>query len=242
MLLFMQAVSSTAGAARIVADPKPTPCLPRRGSLSQMETAAVGTVRSRTSRISQVVTLIAVVVPPLGLVSAIGLLWGVGFHWVDLAPLPRPLRRVRLRDDDRLPPLLHAQGLRGARAGEGAARDPRLHDDAGPGHPVGHGSPQAPRALRQARRPALAARRSRRGRLGSAARLRARARRLDVLEPRHGAGPRVRARPLRGQARPHDRPHVSALGGADARDPVRDRATASAAPGRPASRVSSGAA
>jgi stearoyl-CoA desaturase (delta-9 desaturase) len=50
-----------------------------------METAAVGTVRSRTSRISQVVTLIAVVVPPLGLVSAIGLLWGVGFHWVDLA-------------------------------------------------------------------------------------------------------------------------------------------------------------
>ena len=50
-----------------------------------METSAVGTVRNRTSRISQVVTLIAVVVPPLGLVSAIGLLWGVGFHWVDLA-------------------------------------------------------------------------------------------------------------------------------------------------------------
>jgi stearoyl-CoA desaturase (Delta-9 desaturase) len=50
-----------------------------------METNAVGTVRSSTSRISQVVTLIAVVVPPLGLVSAIGLLWGVGFHWVDLA-------------------------------------------------------------------------------------------------------------------------------------------------------------
>ena len=50
-----------------------------------METTAVGTVRNRTSRISQVVTLIAVVVPPLGLVSAIGLLWGVGFHWVDLA-------------------------------------------------------------------------------------------------------------------------------------------------------------
>ena len=45
----------------------------------------VGTVRTRTSRISQVVTLVAVVVPPLGLVSAMGLLWGVGFHWVDLA-------------------------------------------------------------------------------------------------------------------------------------------------------------
>ena len=50
-----------------------------------METAPVGTVRSRTCRISQVVTLIAVVVPPLGLVSAMGLLWGVGFHWVDVA-------------------------------------------------------------------------------------------------------------------------------------------------------------
>ena len=45
----------------------------------------IGTVRSGTSRISQVVTLVAVVVPPLGLVSAMGLLWGVAFHWVDLA-------------------------------------------------------------------------------------------------------------------------------------------------------------
>ena len=46
---------------------------------------AVGTVRPRTSRISQVVTLVAVVVPPLGLVLAMGLLWGIEFHWVDLA-------------------------------------------------------------------------------------------------------------------------------------------------------------
>src|SRR3954464_74103 len=43
----------------------------------------VGTVRERTSRVSQVVTLVAVIVPPLGVVSAMGLLWGVGFHWVD---------------------------------------------------------------------------------------------------------------------------------------------------------------
>lgn len=42
-------------------------------------------MRQRTSRISQVVTLIAVVVPPLGLLSAMGLLWGVAFHWFDLA-------------------------------------------------------------------------------------------------------------------------------------------------------------
>jgi stearoyl-CoA desaturase (delta-9 desaturase) len=49
--------------------------------------ARVGTVRPRTSRISQVVTLVAVVMPPLGLLSAMGLLWGVAFHWVDLALL-----------------------------------------------------------------------------------------------------------------------------------------------------------
>ncbi len=47
----------------------------------------VGTVRHATSRISQVVTLIAVVVPPIGLLSAMGLLWGVAFHWVDLVLL-----------------------------------------------------------------------------------------------------------------------------------------------------------
>ena len=42
-------------------------------------------MRPRTSRISQAVTLVAVVVPPLGLLAAMGLLWGVAFHWVDLA-------------------------------------------------------------------------------------------------------------------------------------------------------------
>ncbi|MHB8470058.1 MAG: acyl-CoA desaturase [Gaiellaceae bacterium] len=47
--------------------------------------ARVGTVRTRTSRISQIVTLVAVVVPPLGLIAAMGLLWGIGFHWVDVA-------------------------------------------------------------------------------------------------------------------------------------------------------------
>ena len=53
--------------------------------IDKIETPAVGTVRSGTSRISQAVTLVAVVVPPLGLLSAMGLLWGVAFHWVDLA-------------------------------------------------------------------------------------------------------------------------------------------------------------
>ena len=52
-------------------------------TLEPEETVQVGTVRERTSRVSQVVTVIAVIVPPLGLVSAMGLLWGVGFHWID---------------------------------------------------------------------------------------------------------------------------------------------------------------
>jgi len=45
---------------------------------------AIATVRERTSRASQVVTLLAVGVPPLGLLSAVGLLWGVALSWVDV--------------------------------------------------------------------------------------------------------------------------------------------------------------
>ena len=48
------------------------------------KTVAVGTVRTDTTTISKIVTLVAVVVPPLGLLSAMGLLWGVAFHPVDL--------------------------------------------------------------------------------------------------------------------------------------------------------------
>jgi stearoyl-CoA desaturase (Delta-9 desaturase) len=49
-----------------------------------METSAdVGTIRSGTSRISQVVTLVAVAVPPIGLLAAMGLLWNTAFHPVD---------------------------------------------------------------------------------------------------------------------------------------------------------------
>ncbi len=113
-------------------------------------------------------------------------------------PLVRPrsfhrlLRRVRVRDDDRLPPLLHAPRLRDEQAGRGDARDPRLHDDAGPAHAMGHRPPQAPRLLGPARRPALAARRASGGSARRRARLRPRARRLALLKPRHGAGPRVR--------------------------------------------------
>jgi stearoyl-CoA desaturase (Delta-9 desaturase) len=49
------------------------------------QAVSIGTVREGTSRISQVVTLVAVAVPPLGLAAAMGLLWNVAFHWSDLA-------------------------------------------------------------------------------------------------------------------------------------------------------------
>src|ERR1700747_1354531 len=48
---------------------------------------SIGTVRERTSRVSQVVTLVAVALPPLGLAAAMGVLWDVAFHWSDLAIL-----------------------------------------------------------------------------------------------------------------------------------------------------------
>jgi stearoyl-CoA desaturase (delta-9 desaturase) len=42
------------------------------------------TARPHTSRVSQVVTLVAVLVPPIGLFSAMGIFWGVAFRWTDL--------------------------------------------------------------------------------------------------------------------------------------------------------------
>jgi stearoyl-CoA desaturase (delta-9 desaturase) len=44
----------------------------------------VATVRERTSIPSRIVTMIAVLVPPLGVLSAVGLLWGVAVRPVDL--------------------------------------------------------------------------------------------------------------------------------------------------------------
>ena len=70
-----------------------------------------------TSRISQVVTLVAVVLRRSGSSSAMGLLWGVAFHWVDVVVLVVDVHGLRVRDDDRLPPLLLAPELPGPRAG-----------------------------------------------------------------------------------------------------------------------------
>jgi stearoyl-CoA desaturase (Delta-9 desaturase) len=48
---------------------------------------AVGTVRSRTGLVSRLITLVAVLVPPIGLVVALVQLWGSGVRVVDVALL-----------------------------------------------------------------------------------------------------------------------------------------------------------
>jgi stearoyl-CoA desaturase (delta-9 desaturase) len=52
-----------------------------------IEAAPTETVRESTSRINQAVTLAAVIVPPLGILSAMGFLWGIVFHWTDVGLL-----------------------------------------------------------------------------------------------------------------------------------------------------------
>jgi stearoyl-CoA desaturase (delta-9 desaturase) len=52
--------------------------------VSQVAGAEVATVRERTSVASRLITLVAVIVPPLGVLSAAGLLWGVALSWVDV--------------------------------------------------------------------------------------------------------------------------------------------------------------
>ena len=47
----------------------------------------IATVRPRTSLASQIVTVVAVALPPFGVLSVMGVLWGVGFGPVSLATL-----------------------------------------------------------------------------------------------------------------------------------------------------------
>ena len=93
-----------------------------------------------------------------------GLLWGVAFHWVDLVLLVGLYVVCAFGTTIGFHRYFTHRGFETRTPGQGDARDPRLHDDAGPAHAVGHRPPQAPRALRPAGRPALAARRPRRRR------------------------------------------------------------------------------
>ena len=120
-----------------------------------MEHAAeirIRTVRERTTFWSRLAGLVAVIVPPVGLLVGTVLLWNRGVNLALLARARRLLRPLRARDHGRLAPVLLAQELRDRPRREGGARDPRLDGDAGAADPVGDRPPEAPRALRPARR------------------------------------------------------------------------------------------
>ncbi len=130
------------------------------------------------------------------------------------------VRDLRPRHLARVPPLLHAPLVPGAAVAQGHAGDPRLDDAAGPRHAVGDRSPQAPRAVRPARRPALAAHARRRHLDLERLRHVARPRRLAVPHEGHGARRALRPRPARGSHDPPDRPPLLRLGRAS-RSPSR---------------------
>ena len=126
--------------------------------------------------------------------SAAGLLWNVAFHPVDLAIMVGMYVVCAFGITIGFHRYFTHRSFEARAPRQGDARDPRLHDDAGAADAVGHRSSEAPRVLRQGGRPALAARGARRRRARDAQGLRPRARRLDVHEPRDGAGPRSTGR------------------------------------------------
>ena len=52
--------------------------------MSELARAQVATVRERTGAASRLITLVAVIVPPVGVLCAAGVLWGVALSWVDV--------------------------------------------------------------------------------------------------------------------------------------------------------------
>ena len=186
---------------------------------------------------SQVVTLVAVAVPPLGLLAGDGPAVGRRLPLVDLVAARRHLRRLRLRDDDRLPPLLHAPGFQartpvkatlailGCMTMQGPltqwVTDHRKH------HALSdkHGDPHSPHAGHAA--------------TAWSARLTASSTRTSAgcSAQGHGARREYGKDLLRGPARSAtiDRLYL-ALGRPHVRDPVRDRLRDRRRRGRPASR------
>ena len=191
-----------------------------------MEHAAeirIRTVRERTTFWSRLAGLVAVIVPPVGLVVGTVLLWNRGVNLALLAVLALFYVPCGLGITVGWHRYFSHKSFETGRVAEGDARDPRLDGDAGAADAVGDRPPQAPRALRPARRSALAARRPRPRAVGARARALALARRLALLDE----GPRARAGVREGSLRRHDdpldRPALPALGRAVGRAAVRDR-------------------
>ena len=183
----------------------------------------IATVRERTTRASQVVTLLAIVIPPLGLIVVAAGLWGVALSWVDVAVFLTLYVLTGLGTTVGYHRLFTHRSFETTKTVRADVRDPRLDDDPGPGDPVGDGPSQASRALRPGRGSTLASRRLRADRLGGAEGLLPRAHGLALPPQGDGARRPVREGPLRRPADPADRPDVLRLGRAELRGAVRDR-------------------
>src|SRR5207344_3016103 len=129
-----------------------------RPALRGARMTRIKTVRERTSVPSQLVGIVAVVVPPLGLVAAVWLLWDRGVRPVDLVLLAGFYvacglvitvgfhRLFTHKSFETSAPLRALWRFLGSMAMQARS-------------PGGHRPRQAPRALRPARRPTLTARR-----------------------------------------------------------------------------------
>ena len=86
----------------------------------------IATVRPSTSIPSRIVTLVAVLVPPLGVLSAMGLLWEVAVRPVDVIMLVALYIAVRRSGSRSASTASSPTALQGAPAGPRGARDPRV--------------------------------------------------------------------------------------------------------------------
>ena len=149
-----------------------------------------------------------VIVPFLGLIAAVVLLWNEWVDWIDLGHPRRAVRHLRAGHHGRLPPAAHPSRLPDAQAGRVRLRHHRLDGAPGRRARLGRRPPQAPRAHRPGGRPALPARRPRRGPQGPLAR----AHRLAVRDARPGGLEEVRQGALRGPGHEAHQPALPALG------------------------------
>ena len=180
----------------------------------------IKTVRERTSVPSQLAGIVAVVVPPLGLVAAVWLLWNRGVRPVDLVLLAGFYVACGLGITVGFHRLFTHKSFETSAPLRALVGDPREMAMQGPltqwvtDHRKHHalsdrpGDPHSPHAG-----PRRLARRAR-------PRALALAHRLALLDQGPRARSRVRARPVRGPARAGDRPSLPALGRAHARAPV----------------------
>ena len=160
------------------------------------------------SRAERNVNLIGVVVPFLGLIAAVVLLWNQWVDWIDLTIMAVTYVAFGLGITVGYHRLLTHRSFRTHKPTEYTFADPRLDGPPGLGDGLGGRPPQAPRARRRGGRPALPARRPRL-RPGRAL---ARPHRLADGDPRPGRLEEVRRRALRGPGHAPDRPDVPVAG------------------------------